>query len=227
MNKSVRWFLCISTLVTLALYVLPFGGLVIYPLLMLSTLVHEMGHGLTALLVGGKFYTLQMWANGSGVAQIGGLDNRWESAIVSAGGLLGPAIAAALGLVMSKQENLSRLTFSLLGAFLICAEFLWVRNLFGWFFVGSLGALYLWLAQQSNAWITRAALIFFSLQLSLSVFSRADYLFTPVAYTSAGIMPSDVAQIAAALWLPYWFWGGACALFSGLVLLLGLRIALK
>lgn len=227
MKKSVKWFLGLSTLVTFGLYVIPFGSFVAYPLLMLSTLVHEMGHGLTALAVGGRFDSFQMWSNGSGVAQIGGFSNRLSSALVSAGGLLGPACAAALGFMLSRKEALARLAFTLLGVFLIASEFLWVRNSFGWIFIGGLAAIYLWLAQQRSGWLVQAALVFFSLQLSLSVFSRADYLFTPIAHTTEGIMPSDVAQIAHVLWLPYWFWGGVCALFSGLVLLLGLRVALK
>ncbi len=40
-------------------------------------------------------------------------------------------------------------------------------------------------------------------------------------------MPSDVARIAEALWLPYWIWGGLCAVFSALVLVLGLRAYLR
>lgn len=227
MRPGVKWFLGLSTLITFSLYVIPFGSFVAYPLLMLSTLVHEMGHGLTALAVGGQFHSFQMWSNGSGVAQIGGYSNRLASALVSAGGLLGPACAAALGFMLSRKEALARLTFTLLGVFLIASEFLWVRNSFGWIFVGVLAGIYLWLAQQRSGWLAQAALVFFSLQLSLSVFSRADYLFTPVAHTADGVMPSDVAQIANVLFLPYWFWGGVCAVFSGLVLLLGLRAALK
>lgn len=227
MNKSIKWFLGLSTLITLGLYIIPLGGFVAYPLLMLSTLVHEMGHGLTALMVGGYFNSFQMWSNGSGVAQIGGFSNRFASALVSAGGLLGPACAAALGFIFSRKEGLARFAFTLLGVFLVASEFLWVRNTFGWFFVGILSAIYLWLAQQRSGQLAQAALVFFSLQLSLSVFSRSDYLFTPVAYTAEGVMPSDVAQIANVLFLPYWFWGGLCGVFSVLVLLFGLRVALK
>ena len=58
-----------------------------------------------------------------------------------------------------------------------------------------------------------------AVQLSLSVFSRADYLFTE----TAGAGPSDVAQMADALFLPYWFWGIVCGAISGLVLLSGIR----
>ena len=227
MNKSVKLFLILSTLITLGLYLVPLGGFVAYPLLMLSTLVHEMGHGLTALIVGGYFYSFEMWSNGSGVAQIGGFSNPFVSALISAGGLLGPPCAAALGFILSRKESLARLAFSLLGVFLIVSEFLWVRNVFAWFFVGSLAAIYLWLAQQKSGQLTQAALVFFSLQLSISVFSRLDYLFPPTAVTAQGLMPSDVAQIADALWLPYWFWGILCAAFSIGILILGLRVALK
>jgi len=36
-------------------------------------------------------------------------------------------------------------------------------------------------------------------------------------------MPSDVAQMAENLFLPYWFWGAVCGLFAVAVLVLGLR----
>ena len=54
--------------VTLLLYVIPYGHVIGRPLLYLSTLVHELGHGMTAILVGGDFHRLEMWSDGSGVA---------------------------------------------------------------------------------------------------------------------------------------------------------------
>ena len=51
-------------------------------------------------------------------------------------------------------------------------------------------------------------------RFDLSRFSRGDYLFTPYADTGGGRLPSDVGQIATALWLPYWFWGALCAVAS-------------
>src|SRR5690606_32428044 len=44
-----------SIVLTVALYLVPFGQLIGYPLVLLSTLVHEVGHGLAAVLVGGTF----------------------------------------------------------------------------------------------------------------------------------------------------------------------------
>jgi hypothetical protein len=55
------------------------------------------------------------------------------------------------------------------------------------------------------------------------VYSRADYLFTPFAHTNAGRMPSDVAEKAAVMVLPYWFWGIACGSVSAAALFIGAR----
>jgi len=69
-------------------------------------------------------------------------------------------------------------------------------------------------AWRGTARVAQAVVAFLGVQLALSVFSRADYLFTEVATTGSGRHPSDVANIAAALGFPYWFWGGLCALLS-------------
>jgi Peptidase M50B-like len=222
-KNNTRWFLIGSAVVTAALYVIPFGRVFAYPFILMSTLVHEMGHGLSALAVGAHFKAFHMWADGSGVAYIDGQTNRIGHAIIAAGGLIGPAIAAALCFIVAKRDALARISFTILGASLIICEFLFVRNVFGWIFVGGLAATFLWLAQQKRTWLAQTALVFVALQLSLSVFSRMDYLFMPTALTAQGRMPSDVSQIADALFLPYWVWGGVCAFFSLTVLFLGMR----
>lgn len=222
LSKGTRQVLLLCVALTLAVFFVPYGRIIGYPLLLLSTLVHEMGHGLTALLVGGRFNSFQMWSDGSGVAAIGGASSRLSSAAIAAGGLVGPSVAAALSFLAAKNATVARIFLSLLGVGLIVSEFLFVRNMFGWIFVGVLAAAFLWLAQQSRSWLAQASLVFVAIQLSLSVFSRSDYLFTERAITTAGSMPSDVAAIADALLLPYWFWGVLCGLFSVAVLGLGL-----
>ncbi len=222
-KNNTRWFLIGSVAVTAALYVIPFGRMIAYPLILLSTLVHEMGHGLSALAVGAHFKAFHMWSDGSGVAYIDGQTNRVGHAIIAAGGLVGPAVAASLCFIVAKKDALARIFLTILGASLIICEFLFVRNMFGWIFVGVLAAAFLWLAQQKRAWLAQTSLVFVALQLSLSVFSRMDYLFMATAQTAQGRMPSDVSQIADALFLPYWVWGGVCAFFSLAVLFLGMR----
>ena len=71
------------------------GSLLLYPFTILATWFHEMGHGLMAMLTGRGFERLQIFADGSGVAQsmrpvdgYGVID-----ALIAASGPLGPAIA--------------------------------------------------------------------------------------------------------------------------------------
>ena len=102
-----------------------------------------------------------------------------------------------------------------------------VRNPFGVVYVLVLSALLAALVRFGSARIARFGLVFLAIQLSVSVFSRSDYLFTRVARTGAGNMPSDAAQIAEALLLPYWVWGGLCGLVSLAVLALGMWLYLR
>jgi hypothetical protein len=220
--KRTRQTLFVLVFLTLAAFFLPFGRILGYPLILISTFAHEMGHGLTALILGDNFVSFQMATDGSGFATISGQTSAYARAITAAGGLLGPAIAAALSFIAAKKAAISRIFLSLAGVGMIMAEFLYVRNTFAFVFVAVLAAIFLWLAQQSRAWLSQASLVFLGIQLSLSVFSNSDYLFTETAITSQGAMPSDVAVIAEAMMMPYWFWGAACGLLSVIILTLGL-----
>jgi hypothetical protein len=212
-----------SVALTLLLYLIPYGEVLAYPLLLLSTLAHEMGHGLTALLCGGRFEHFAMWPDGSGVAVYSIEPGRIKTALIAAGGLVGPALAAALGFFGARRARTSQLFLQSLALILILLLVLFVRSLFGVVFVAILALFSFVIGRRTSAEVAQLTLIFLSVQLALAVFSRADYLFTAVAQTANGVMPSDVAQMAQALFLPYWFWGGLCGAFSVLILIFGLR----
>jgi hypothetical protein len=221
-GRRTAGYLALGVVITLALFWIPGGHYVAYPLMLISTVAHEMGHGLAALLVGGRFESLKMWPNGSGVAAWSAAVGALGRAIVAAGGLVGPALAAALAFWAGREAKHSQAVLGILAAGLLLAEVLVVRNLFGFLFIGVLALLLGAVALRAPAHVAQITLLFLGVQLALSSWSRSDYLFTDVAMTAQGPMPSDVAQIADALWLPYWFWGGLCALFSLLVIGLGL-----
>ena len=219
-NKG-RLFLFLSVLITVLLYVMPFGDLISRPIVWLSTLAHEMGHGIGAIIVGGSFHKFVMYADASGVATTS-YSGRISGAIVSAGGLIGPAVLGAICFTFATR---ARWLFLCLGLTLVLAEILVVRNLFGVGFVAVCALMSLWFAVKANPFVQQIMAYFLGIQMSLSVFSRGDYLFTEYANTSQGKMPSDVAHMAEALFLPYWFWGACCGLVSVLVLLIGMKNA--
>ena len=218
--------LVLSAFLTLVLPHVAYLSVLARPLLWLSTLAHELGHGITAELVGGEFLRFEMFSNGSGVATTRS-SSAWQRAAISAGGLVGPAITAMVLFAMARHERWARWGLGLLALGYSTALLLVVRNLFGMAFVGGLVVVLLALVRWASAAVARFALVFLAVNLSASVFTRGDYLFTPVAKTSNGAMPSDVANMAQALWLPYWFWGIVCGAVSLVALGIGLWFYLR
>lgn len=215
-----RTVLMASAAATLVLYAVPYGQFLARPLVLLSTLAHEMGHGLVALLLGGGFQKLEMWLDGSGAAHLDLTGfGRLRQALVMAGGLVGPAVAAALCFALGQTGRGARACLIGLGLLLLLAEVLVVRNTFGFVFVGLVTAGCLAAGVRLPPERARWVVVFLGIQLALSVFSRADYLFSK----TAGRFPSDVMQMQQALFLPYWFWGFACGAFAVAVLVYGVR----
>jgi hypothetical protein len=229
-NQSGRvpLYLLISIAITLLLYfVIPYGRVIGYPLVLLSTLAHELGHGIAAVLVGGEFLEFRLHDNGSGVAFTRST-HALQRAAVLAGGLIGPAVVAGLGFRFGRHEKAAKQTLMVIGTLLLITDVWVVRNLFGCFFVFVAAVLCILIAQKASPTLCQFSLLFVSTQLALSVFSRADYLFTKEANLGGGqVMPSDVAQMADVLILPYWCWGIACAGISLSVLYFGVRSSLS
>jgi hypothetical protein len=224
-GASARGVLILSAVATLLLYNIPFLGRVLArPLVLLSTVAHEMGHGLTTLLLGGRFLRFEMWANGSGIAVIDltGM-GRIRQGLTLAGGLVGPAVAAAVCFFLGRSGQGARACLLGLGVFLFLVEIALVRNLFGFVFVGLLAAA-CFLAARMTPDRAQLAVIFVGVQLALSVFSRADYLFTRAVVNPSGSYPSDVMRMQHALFLPYWFWGALCGAVSVAVLVWGVAL---
>jgi len=105
---------------------------------------------------------------------------------------------------------------------------LWTRTPFGLGFGAVVAALSLLLAIGARPAHAQAVLVFLGVQLALSVYTGGGYLFTQyVTIQNGQHTPSDTQQMSQALFLPYWFWGIACAAFSALVLLGGLWLYVR
>jgi hypothetical protein len=221
-RRRARQALLWSTIATAALYLVPFGFWIAYPLTLWSTFMHELGHGLAALAVGGRFEQLAIYSDASGVAAYSGVDGSVGRAIVAAGGLVGPPIFATMAFVAGRSTRVARVCLGLLAVSLLLLTVLFVRNAFGLGFALAVVAALGWVTWRKTPETAQFVLLFLGVQSALSVFSRGDYLFTETAVTGAGAMPSDTAQIAAALGGSYWMWGLAVGVFSVLVIVGGI-----
>jgi len=209
-----RLLLALTTLMVVVIWQLPYGRQILYPLSFLATFAHEMGHGLSALVVGGRFDHMLLHADGSGLAVWVGNPGRFSTAFVAAGGLLGPTMAGVAMLLLSGSPRWSRVVLAALaGALLVCV-LVWSRNVFGVAYLLAMAAAFGLAAKFFNdAWAS-FFVHFIAVTLCLSWFTDLDYLFSSQAVVNGVAHPSDSAVIAQALWLPYWFWGGVLACFS-------------
>jgi hypothetical protein len=222
--RRARGVLVATAAATVLLYL--FGGPLAYPLIYLSTLAHELGHGITALLVGGRFERFEMWSDASGLAHVQAYAG-WQHALIAAGGLVGPAAAAAGGFVLARRPGAARVGLGAIALVLGWVVVSKVRTPFGIAVAGVLAVTAAVVALRASGPWAQRVLAFASVQLALSVFSRSDYLFAGSARVDGAVRRSDAAAIAELLGGPLWLWGAACGAISVVVLVAGGWVMLR
>jgi hypothetical protein len=229
LRKGGFIWLIIAALGTIVLWQFPWGNYILYPFTILSTWFHEMGHGLTALVLGGNFRKLIIYANGSGLAFYGGhvVFGDMGRAVVAAGGPLGPTLAGAVFILAGRRNNTAHYCLILLGIILFVSAFIWVRSIVGLTAVCLSGAIVLLIALKAAHGFESFSIQFLGVQACVSVYRQLGYLFTHSVVIGGEPMLSDTGQIADYLFLPYWFWGLTLAGLSLLIPVVSLRIAYR
>ena len=180
----------------------------LYPFTILATWFHEMGHGVTALLLGGSFNSLVLWPNASGMADTSAPMwlGRFGAGLIAAGGPLGPVVVGAGFIRSGRTPRSSTWGLYALGLLLILSAVVWVRTLFGLAAITAWGGATLGLALKGPDWLKQFSVQFFGVQACISVYRSIDYLFMRQAEIGGRVMTSDTGAIQSALLLPYWFW---------------------
>lgn len=226
-NKSRAFFsLLFAAIVFAILPSVPFGNTIQWPFVMLTTYVHELGHGLAALAQGGRFLELQIYPNGGGLAQVSRLYPTWGIALVSAAGLLAPSFVGGLLILAGRSRQAASTILVGFALLMLLSCVLWVRTAFGLWLIGGLGCLFLFLGVKSGASLNRFLVQFFAVHMLMDTLTRTmRYLFTGAVDIGGQIRHSDTANIANSLGGAYWMWGAVIAVISLLVFYLSFRHA--
>jgi hypothetical protein len=225
--KKVRSYLVGIAVATVALWQIPLGRLLLYPVTLLATWFHEMGHGLASMLLGASFERLMIFGDASGYAL-----SRWPAdtpglfhALTAAAGLLGPALAGAAMIVAARSERATRIVLYALAAALALSTLIWVRSLVGWIALPGLALAVFVVAASKRAQLRRFVIEFLGVQAAISLWLNLGYLFSEGATVGGQTSLSDTGAIASVLLLPYWFWGGAISVATAAILWKALAIA--
>jgi len=223
--KREQTYIVAFAILTIIAWQTQIGTLALMPFTLLSTWWHEMAHGLTAAALGSDFDRLVIFANGSGYAESSG--NLWAigQAIVSAAGLLGPTIAGCAMIIASRSRRATRIALLGLAAALVISTLIWVRSITGWIVLPAFTLAAFYIATRGSAKWQRISVEFLGVQGAVSVYQDLGYLFSPGGVMGGHMIRSDTGKIADALFLPYWFWGGAITVALVLMVWKSLQIA--
>jgi len=186
-----------------------------------------MGHGLTALLVGGSFEYLEIYENGGGVAYyvIGNsyLPKNIANAFVAAGGLFGPVITGSVLIVSAKYRKSSMIALRLLIVLMILSLLLWVRSFWGVVVLSGYIAILVGITFLKSRRVEVITILFLGVQSVLSTYLQLDYLFTKQFERNGAVQISDTQVVANNTFGMYWMWAVIIAVLSGVILWKSLR----
>jgi hypothetical protein len=206
----------------LSAFALGWLGPLAYPLRLLTTIVHELGHGLAALLTGGAFLRFVVFPDGSGLAYTsGGIP--W---LIIPAGYVGAALVGAALIGVGRSVRASRLALGAIGALLALLTLRYaLPTLLSAQFLGGLltlaagvglGALLLLAAWRAEARWSLFLLNLVAFWVGLSALGDLGALVTVA--TSQGVTASDAHAMARLTFLPPVFWAAAWALLSAVAL---------
>lgn len=197
---------------------LPALDFAMYPLRLFVTFVHESGHGVAALLTGGRFLDLTVMADGSGVATTAG----GARALILPAGYLGAALFGAglfiaANLVRRVRWVSAGLAVLLVLLTLLYAPFLSTGFLVGLGFAAALGALAWKGGEDFNRLVLMVLAVLVGLNAVLDLTTLVNH-----SGASLGAVRNDAAAFSAeiiplvpgALWALCWA-GIAVALLAG------------
>jgi hypothetical protein len=188
----------------------------LYPLKAFVVLLHELGHGLAAVLTGGRIERIDLSPNLGGVCWSRG---GWRLLVLPAG-YLGSMGFGALILITAARSRHDRLLSALIGVTVLVVTLLFVRTLFGLLF----GALF-GLGMLAVAWLLPLAvndLLLKFLGLTSMLYAVIDIKEDLISRTVPG---SDAYAMAQILPLPPVLWGVLWIVVAVVGALLAIRVA--
>jgi hypothetical protein len=213
MNKRL-WLaaaLCLGVSLT------PWGPLILYPFTLFATWVHECGHAVMAVLLGGSVSSITIQPDTSGLTRSLMPAGRIARGLVASSGYLGASIVGCLLMAATRVEKRARPILWGIGAFMLFTLVFWMRNLFGALVVLGWAVTLLALARKGSGSASRFFLSVLAIQVALNAVFSIRVLFLVNG-------PSDAETMARLFLAPAWVWATVWMATSAAMLLWTLRV---
>ena len=194
------------------------------PFVLLSTWVHELGHGLGAIVSGGSFDQMIITPKFSGLAHTFS-GSAFERVIVLLSGLLGPAIAGAVMLILARRFNQARLSLFLLAAALLATLVFWAGDNFTRMSVLGFCLVISAVAVWGKPLIRSLFALVIALSFCMNAVAQLDYFFMNDAKVGTYGGQSDTGALADIIGGPHIIWALIPSILSIIILYGAFRLS--
>jgi hypothetical protein len=207
-RRPIGNWLWAAVAVSLVVSLTPWAPVLLYPFKLFTTWVHECGHALMTVLVGGRVTSITIEPDTSGLTQSFVPVGRVARGVVASSGYLGAALVGCLLMAATRVEKWAHIILLSLGAFMLVTLVFWMRNLFGFGVVLVWGLALVALASKGMGNAPRFLLSLLAIQVALNSVYDIRVLFL----IDRG--RSDAATMARLFLLPSWVWATVWMLMS-------------
>lgn len=222
--------LFLAVILTIVLFNIPYGRLVLYPFALLATWFHEMGHGLTAMVLGASFESLVLRPDTSGFAtyRFDSDFGRISRGLTASAGYLGTGVVGAILLALRSKPSFVRASLGGIGVALIASALLVVLRwpgsnhgqefaawlpLFGGAVTLGWGGFLIYIARGQSEDLRLMLYNLIAAQTALNAVLNIQHLYRISGGSDAHTM-ADLFFLPASIWATLWL-GGAIALALG------------
>jgi hypothetical protein len=206
-DNGAPW-LWVAAVLSLGLSLTPWGTFALYPFKLFTTWVHECGHALMAVVLGGRVDAILIEPDTSGITRSFMPAGLIARGCVASAGYLGASVVGCLLMAASRLERQARAIVWTVGALMLFTLVMWIRNLFGFVVVLAWGGTLVALARTAGRHASRFYLSFLAIQVALDSVYDIRVLFG----VDGG--HSDAETMARLFLLPAWLWASAWMLMS-------------
>src|SRR2546425_10178657 len=129
-RRPIGNWLWVAVAVSLVVSLTPWAQILLYPFRLFTTWVHECGHALMTVLVGGRVTSITIQPDTSGLTRSLVPVGRVARGLVASSGYLGAAVVGCLLMAATRVEKWAPVILLSLGACMLLTLVLWMRILF-------------------------------------------------------------------------------------------------
>ena len=217
--------IALALVLSLFLWQLPAGGLVLYPFKLLATWIHEMSHGVVMLLTGAGFDSHEIYNDTSGIAYASAGTGQVGRAAIASAGYMGASMVGGALLFFAQGNRGCRIALGLMAAAMAASSALWIENRFGlWVGYGGAAAFALAAVALPERWASWA-LSFVAAQACINAVLDIRVLFRPqLVINGQEVRASDAHKMAESVSGSPTLWAAVWLLWSFFIFFVALKL---